>query len=47
MLHDQTSFFWNPSNEVDLKILKVEYLSNYLLDQTQILNLSLDDKTIF
>ena len=30
-----------------LKILKVEYLSNYLLDHTQILNLSLDDQTIF
>ena len=32
--------------EDDLKILKVEYLSNHLLDPTQILNLSLDDQTI-
>ena len=31
--------------EDDLKILKGEYLSNSLLDITQIL--SLDDKTIF
>ena len=31
----------------NLKILKVEYLSNQLLDPTQILNLSLDDLTIF
>jgi hypothetical protein len=30
----------------DLKILKVEYLINHLLDQTQILNLSLDDQTM-
>ena len=30
-----------------LKILKVEYLSNHLLDHTQILNLSLYDQTIF
>ena len=29
--------------EDDLKILKVEYLSNHLLDLTQILNLSLDE----
>jgi hypothetical protein len=29
--------------EDELKILKVEYLSNLLLDHTQILNLSLDD----
>ena len=29
-----------------LKISKVEYLSNHLLDPTQILNLSLDDQTI-
>ena len=28
--------------EDDLKILKVEHLSNHLLDPTQILNLSLD-----
>ena len=33
--------------EDDLKILKVEYLSNHLLDHTQILNLSWDDQTIF
>ena len=33
--------------EDDLKILKVEYLSNHLLDHTQILNLSLYDQTIF
>jgi hypothetical protein len=31
-------YFINPSNEDDLKILKVEYLSNRLLDHTQILN---------
>jgi hypothetical protein len=29
--------------EDDLKILKVEYISNLLLDHAQILNLSLDD----
>jgi hypothetical protein len=33
--------------EDDLKILKVEYLSNTLLDHGQILNLSSDDHTIF
>ena len=33
--------------EDDLKILKLEYLSNNLIDHTQILNLSLDDQTIF
>ena len=32
--------------EDDLKILKVEYLSNNLLDPTQILNLSLDDQPV-
>ena len=32
--------------EDDLKILKGEYLSNHLLDPTQILNLSLDDQRI-
>ena len=32
--------------EDDLKIFKVEYLRNPLLDHTQILNLSLDDQTI-
>ena len=31
----------------DLKILKVEYFSNHLLDPTQILYLSLDDQTLF
>jgi hypothetical protein len=29
--------------EDDLKMLEVEYISNPLLDHTQILNLSLDD----
>ena len=33
--------------EDNLKILKVEYLSNHSLDHTQVLNLSLDDQTIF
>ena len=33
--------------EDDLKILKVEYLRNQLLDQTQILNLGLFDQTIY
>ena len=33
--------------EDDLKIFKEEYLSNHLFDPTQILNLSLDDQTIF
>ena len=33
--------------EDNLKILKVEYLSNYLLDHTQIINLSVDDQQIF
>ena len=33
--------------EEDLKILKVEYLRNRLLDNTQILNSSFDDQTIF
>ena len=32
--------------EEDLKILKVEYLSNHLLDHTQVLNLYLNDQTI-
>ena len=32
--------------EDDLKILKVEYLSNHLLDRTQISKLSLNDQTI-
>ena len=33
--------------EYDLKIIQVEYLSNHLLDHTQILNLSSDDQNIF
>ena len=42
------SFKWRrPPIEDDLKILKVEYLSNLLLDHTQISNLSLYDQTIF
>ena len=36
-----------PPMENNLKISNVEYLSNHLLDHTQILNFSLDDKTIF
>ena len=32
--------------EDDLKILKVEYFNNQLLDHTQILNLHLDDHII-
>ena len=31
--------------EEDIKISKVEYLRNHLLDQTQILNLGSDDQT--
>ena len=34
-----------PPMEDDLKILKVEYLSNRLLDHTQILNLDLGDQS--
>jgi hypothetical protein len=30
-----------------LKILKVEYLSNHVLDHTRMLNLSLNEQTIF
>jgi hypothetical protein len=33
--------------EDNLKILKAEYLSNHLWDQTQILSLSLYDQTLF
>ena len=33
--------------EDDLIILNVEYLSNHLLDHTQISNLSFDDQPIF
>ena len=40
-------YFTNTSNEDNLKILNMEYLSNHLLDHTQILNFRLDDKTIF
>ena len=32
--------------EDDIKILRMEYLSDRLLDPTQMLNLSLDDQTI-
>ena len=37
---------WKTTME-DLKISNVEYLSNHLLDHTQILNLSIDDQTMF
>ena len=46
-LGDQTKWLkgrW-PSMKEDLKILKVEYLSNHWLDFPQILNLSLGDQT--
>ena len=33
----------NPSNDDDLKILNVEYLSNHLLDHTPILNAQIKD----
>ena len=33
--------------EDNLKILKVEYLNNNLLEHTEILNFSLDDQTLF
>ena len=33
--------------EDDLKLLKVKYFSNHLLDPTQISYLSLDDQTLF
>ena len=33
--------------EDDNKILKLKYLSNHIWNHTQILNLSLDDQTIF
>ena len=33
--------------EEDLKISKVEYLRNHLLDQTLILNWGSDDQTVF
>ena len=41
-------FKWRgPPTEDDLKILKLEYLSNHLLDLTNILNWSLYDQSIF
>ena len=44
-------YFTNPKMKVplmedDLKILKVEYLTNHLLHHTQVLNLCLDDQII-
>jgi hypothetical protein len=33
--------------EDDLKILKMEYISNHLLNHSQIRNSSLDDQTVF
>ena len=36
-----------PSIEDDLRIVKVEYLSNHLMDHTQILNLSFMTKPYF
>ena len=36
-----------PPIEDDLKISKVEYFSNNLLDHTHIFNFSLDDNTVF
>ena len=44
------TYFTTPLNdgmEDDLKILTVEFLSNQLLNHTQILNLSLDVQTVF
>ena len=42
------SFKWRrPQMEDELKILKVEYLSNHFLDHTQIFNSSQDAQTIF
>ena len=40
-----TPYFVNPLKEDDLKISKVEYLSNHWIDRTQILNLNLGDQT--
>ena len=37
---------WPPIKD-DLKIIKVEYLNNHLLDHTHILNLNFDDQTLF
>ena len=36
-----------PPMEDDLKIIKLDYLSNHLLDHTQILNLSCDNQPVF
>ena len=36
-----------PPMEDNLQILKVEYLSNHVLDHTQILDLSLNDQPYF
>ena len=42
------SFKWGRTPmEDDLKIFKVEYLNNHLMDRTQLLNISLDDQIIF
>jgi hypothetical protein len=41
-----TSHGRRPPMEDNLKILEVEYLSNHLLDPTQILNSSLNDHII-
>ena len=48
-LYSETLKIIRPPIEDDLKILKVEHLSNHLLDPTQILNLSLslDEKNLF
>ena len=35
------------SNGMQPQNIKVKYLTNHLLDHTQILNLSIDDQTIF
>ena len=47
-LYYYKSLNWRrPLTEDDLKIFKVEYLCNHLLDHTQISNLGLDDQTLF
>ena len=46
-LKEATSQGRRPLKEDDLKLLKVEYLSNHLLNHSQIFNLSLDDQAIF
>ena len=41
-------FQWRrPPMRDDIQIFDLEYLSNYFLDYTKILNLSLDDQTVF